>query len=169
MGKKMKTEKLLDSSIELGLRASIILDAYTPRFLSENELLFLDYILVHCNDFYDDTASVYPTSNFRVSDITQRKICLHVALKLYTHKGIIIVKTTPLGIKYRTGGKYPGYIKSIENEFIQKLSAIAKKIFEMEHDKTLSELYVAWRENIKVIQAGISIPLIEEVVYEQSH
>ena len=162
----MKHIILLGSPIEIGLRISIIMDAYNPRFLSPNELLFLDYILIHCSEFYNDFVSDYPSNNFRTSDITERKANLRKALLIYMQKGIIIAKLTPNGTVYRTGGKYPAFIKSLDNEFVNQLLRIAQKIFLEEQGKTLNDLYIMWRDSVNKTRNAIGIPLLEEVIYE---
>lgn len=111
-----------NSEIELGLRALAILVASYPSAYNLQDLVALDYFLVHSKDLSDDSESLHPQVPFRSGELIIKRDNLEKGLHLYMHKGLIKLNLSDEGFEYSASESSRYFLDLLNNEYTMNLS-----------------------------------------------
>ncbi len=111
----------LNSPIELGVRALILLIECFPQKLSLQQLVALDYILVHSDDFSGGPKSIHPKLPRRSGEFLIKRKIIRNGCILFIKKGLINQVFTSDGIKYEASESSVNFLDSLTTEYISEL------------------------------------------------
>ena len=129
--------KVFNSSLELGLRALMVLTK-ASRPLSTNEILYYDFITTYGAYFGISDYNLHGNSRYSFGEIAARRTSIKYALKRCGIDGFAIpIYSARLGFQYKISQRGTGLIESLDSnykdEYIQALS-VALELY-----STLSE------------------------------
>lgn len=127
MGEVKYNHSYLNSSYEIGMRVSIVLETFYPKFLDINQLVCLDYIMTHLGEFVEAEKNILPRNPLFSSELIVKYKKIQIALEFYQQRGIIVKKVSPSGFTYRAGRCYPDFVHRIDSEYIDELKKISEK------------------------------------------
>lgn len=100
--------------VEVGLRALSILDAIYPAGLSLDELVMLDYIVVHSDDLPGGPPSLHPKTPLRSGEMLVRRALLIDGLQLYQSRGLTEELFTDDGIRYAAADRSSAFLDCLK-------------------------------------------------------
>lgn len=120
--------RVFNSPIECGLRIAIILSEIYPEERDLQQLIQLDYLLVHSGDMGDGPPSIHPAHPYRASELHLRRPLVEQGLAMMLSKSIIECSMTPSGIAYRAGTWSLAFLNDLQSAYTQHLKLSAKWI-----------------------------------------
>ena len=97
----MTTTSVLNSPVEVGLRALVLLVEAFPHALDLQQLVTLDYFLVHSGDVENGPDSLHAPSPLRSGEVTVRRELLIKGLSIYELRGLVAQTPSAKGFGYR--------------------------------------------------------------------
>lgn len=106
--------------LETGLRLlSILVSAY-PNKYDNNQLLMLDFMVIHTEDF-NGPKSLHPKNIYRSSEFLVRKKIMQQGLDLMMSRGFIHQCIDKPGIYYQAGDAAELFLNILSSSYIKKL------------------------------------------------
>ena len=96
----MTVPSVLNSPIEVGLRALVLLVEACPQALDLQQLVTLDYFLVHSGDVDGGPDSLHAPSPLRSGEVTVRRELVSKGLNLYQLRGLVSEAPSATGFGY---------------------------------------------------------------------
>jgi hypothetical protein len=121
-------KRVFNSPIESGLRIAIILSEIYPEERDLQQLIQLDYLLVHSGDMGDGPPSIHPAHPYRASELHLRRPLVEQGLAMMLSKSIIECSMTPSGVVYRAGTWSLPFLNELQSAYTQQLKLSAKWI-----------------------------------------
>ncbi|MFI6228516.1 ABC-three component system middle component 2 [Micromonospora echinospora] len=119
----------LNSPVEIGLRAVIILTATYPRTLDVDTLVLLDHSLVHSGDLGGPT-SIHPDLPMRSGELGLKRAILEDGLRLMMRAGMVDLVMSTDGMAYRAADNAAAFVGVLESSYVTRLVEIAQWIAE---------------------------------------
>jgi len=119
-----KPPKLFNSTLEVGLRILVILDALAPRLLDIQEISLYDYFIVHTGDV-GGPKSLHPDIPSRPGEYIVRRRIIEEAIKLLQRIHLVIALSTESGIKFEVTDDANGLIDLMNSPYNQQLKMCA--------------------------------------------
>src|SRR5690242_8335927 len=91
---------LFNSSMETGVRATIVLDAVYPRAFDLTRMTWLDHLVVHTGDI-DGPPSLHPDIPQRTGELLVRRRLVEDGLNIMRRLHLIDARVTREGILYQ--------------------------------------------------------------------
>lgn len=121
---------IFNTSLEVGLRALIILSTAIEGKFSLQRLIYFDYFLIHSQDIGVEEAplSLHPNTPHRIGEIIVRRGAMQEGLSLMYSKSLIEIIYDDQGISYAaTELSYP-FLNLFETEYYSLLKENAQWI-----------------------------------------
>lgn len=110
-----------NSPLETGLRSLCILVSAEPRSFDLQQLIALDYLVVHTGDVKGAPSSLHPESPSRNGELLVRRKIVERGLSLMESKNLISKFATTNGFQYKSEEFAPVFIESLTSSYIKKL------------------------------------------------
>lgn len=121
--------QLLNSPIEVGVRALIVLTTVFPTALDLTRLALMDHCLLHTADV-GGPDSVLPEVPARSGELGVKRSVLTVGLQVMVRAGMVEVLATPEGLLYRAGDDAAPFLQLLRSEHVADLSTAARWVAE---------------------------------------
>lgn len=118
----MNKVDLLNGSLESSLRILYILDKFQELRFNVNEIVLLDYYIIHLHDFEKSSQSIHPPIPNRENELLVRREQVIKGIQFLESRSLIQVNYTKYGIKYSTNKLANFLIKYMESDYAEKLS-----------------------------------------------
>lgn len=135
-----KLERYMDSEIEFGLRALILVSILDDCELSFDKLIIFDYMLTNINDFDTNFDSVHPNTSYRFAKVIIKRQVYKNGLNYCVIKNLIDIKYTSSGILYKATSLTAPFINLIETTYVEQLKRCAIRIGELYGNSKLNYL-----------------------------
>jgi len=115
----------LNSPLELGVRALIILTASYPRPLDLNRLVLMDYCLLHSADL-GGPPSVLPDVPSRAGELGVKRTVLIHGVQLMVRAGMVEPLATGTAIGYRASEQAASFLRLVDSPLMTPLTTVAE-------------------------------------------
>lgn len=126
----MTTTSVLNSPIEVGLRALVLLVEASPQPLDLQQLVTLDYFLVHSGDVDGGPESLHPPSPLRSGEVTVRRELLKRGLNLYQLRGLVARAPSVTGFAYSAESGAGAFVDALRSAYVEQLRDRAEWVIE---------------------------------------
>lgn len=121
---KMTNTNLFNTPFEMGVRALLLLETIEKPITLEN-LIFLDYMLLHSGDFHNSPESIHADIPYRKGELLVKRVVLLNSLELFLSKGVLIKKFTPNGIYFAQNDLTSAFLNFFKSQYFVQLREIA--------------------------------------------
>lgn len=117
-----------NSTLETGIRALIVLEAFYPRRCDLMEMTWLDHLVVHTGDLDGDGVpeSLHPDLPNRTGELLVRRQLVERSLQMMQQVHLVEVFETAAGIEYCASEETPSYIELLRAPYSLALRQRAK-------------------------------------------
>lgn len=108
-----------NSTLETGIRALAVLEAFYPRRCDLLEMTWLDHLVVHTGDLdsQDSPRSLHPDLPNRAGELVVRRKLVEKSLRLMQEVHLIDVFETEDGIAYAASEDAPAYLNLLQSPY----------------------------------------------------
>lgn len=126
--KRPQTTHPFNSTLETGIRALVLLEAFYPRRCDLLEMTWLDHVVVHTGDLdgQDVPASLHPALPNRVGELLVRRQLVEKSLRLMQQVHLIDVFETEEGVAFCASDEAPSYLELLQTPYSMALKERAK-------------------------------------------
>lgn len=117
----MNKNDILNSSLEIALRILTLLRAVPDEQLDVDEILLLDYFVLHTNDFDSKLISIHPSIPNRENEIFVRRQAVQQAIYLLESRQLLTTSYTSTGIRYSSNNLTISFVDYFESPYANKL------------------------------------------------
>jgi hypothetical protein len=119
-----------NSTLETGIRALVVLEAFYPRHCDLMEMTWLDHLVVHTGDFDgpDVPESLHPDLPNRTGELLVRRQLVEQSLRIMQQVHLVDVFETETGIHFCASQDAPSYLDLLQTPYSIGLKARAKWI-----------------------------------------
>lgn len=114
----------LNSPLELGLRALVVLTASFPRSFDVDRLVLLDYCLLHSADL-GGPPSVLPTFPTRGGELGIKRSVLEHGIQVMARAQMVDLVATGGGLTYRASEEAMPFLQLVDSPLMITLSEVA--------------------------------------------
>lgn len=136
----MNKLELLNSPLESSLRIIMILNQFKKSAFSIDEIILLDYYVIHLHDFDSSFNSIHPPIPNRENELLIRRELVISGIQILESRSLIKVNYTEYGIKYSTNELANHFTKYMESPYSYKLSKNIDTISANSVDKILKSV-----------------------------
>jgi len=117
-----------NSTLETGIRALVVLEAFYPRHCDLMELTWLDHVVVHTGDLdgNDVPESLHPDLPNRTGELLVRRQLVERSLRMMQQMHLIEVFDTESGIQFGASEEAPSYLSLLQAPYSQALKDRAR-------------------------------------------
>jgi hypothetical protein len=117
-----------NSTLETGIRALVVLEAFYPRRCDLMEMTWLDHLVVHTADLdgEDVPESLHPDLPDRAGELLVRRQLVERSLRVMQQIHMVDVFETEAGIEFCASQEAPSYVDLLQAPYSQALKARAK-------------------------------------------
>lgn len=117
-----------NSTLETGIRALVVLEAFYPRRCDLLEMTWLDHLVVHTGDLdgQDVPESLHPDLPNRTGELLVRRQLVERSLRMMQHVHLVEVFETKAGIEYCASEDAPSYLDLLQAPYSAALKQRAK-------------------------------------------
>lgn len=117
-----------NSTLETGIRALVVLEAFHPRRCDLLEMTWLDHLVVHTGDLngQDVPQSLHPDLPNRAGELLVRRQLVEKSLRLMQQVHLIDVFETEDGIAFGASDDAPAYLDLLQAPYSMALKERAK-------------------------------------------
>ncbi|WP_313570135.1 ABC-three component system middle component 2 [Comamonas terrigena] len=119
-----------NSTLETGIRALVLLEAFHPRRCDLLEVTWLDHLVVHTGDLGGQEApqSLHPDLPNRAGELLVRRQLVEKSLRLMQQVHLVEVFETEDGISFGAGEDAPSYLDLLQAPYSLALKERARWI-----------------------------------------
>lgn len=129
----------LNSPLEIGLRAVVLLTESFPQALDIDRLVLMDYCLLHSGDF-DGPSSIQPAISTRSGELGIKRTILEHGIQLMVRAGMIEIEASAEGITYRASEEASPYLRLVRSSMLEQLRQVASWVAAEFSDLTNDQL-----------------------------
>lgn len=131
-----------NSTLETGIRALVVLEAFYPRHCDLLEMTWLDHLVVHTGDLDGDGVpeSLHPDLPNRAGELLVRRQLVEKSLRVMQQVHLVDVFETETGIEFCASQAAPSYLDLLNAPYTQALKARAKWMAERFAGMTTEEI-----------------------------
>lgn len=131
-----------NSTLETGIRALVVLEAFYPRRCDLMEMTWLDHLVVHTGDLDGDGVpeSLHPDLPNRAGELLVRRQLVEKSLRVMQQVHLIDVFESEAGIEFCASQEAPSYLDLLQAPYSQALKARAKWMAERFAGMTTPEI-----------------------------
>ncbi|MFE6129181.1 ABC-three component system middle component 2 [Streptomyces sp. NPDC056437] len=115
----------LNSPLEVGMRALVLLSASFPQSLDVARLVYLDHAMLHSGEL-DGPPSLHPSLPAGPGELAMKRHLIEQGLIVLLRAGLADVEATADGLVYRASEEGPGFVGILEAPYIGALKARAE-------------------------------------------
>lgn len=117
-----------NSTLETGIRALVVLEAFYPRHCDLMELTWLDHVVVHTRDLegHDVPESLHPDLPNRTGELLVRRQLVERSLRMMQQMHLVEVFETDNGVQFGASEDAPSYLDLLQAPYSQALKDRAK-------------------------------------------
>ncbi len=117
-----------NSTLETGIRALVVLEAFYPRHCDLLEMTWLDHLVVHTGDFdgQDVPESLHPDLPNRAGELLVRRQLVENGLRLMQQVHLVELFETEDGISFAASEDAPSYLDLLQAPYSLALKQRAK-------------------------------------------
>jgi len=117
-----------NSTLETGIRALVVLEAFYPRRCDLIEMTWLDHLVVHTGDLdgQDVPESLHPDLPNRAGELLVRRQLVERSLRLMQQVHLVEVFETEAGIEFCASEEAPSYLDLLQAPYSLALKQRAK-------------------------------------------
>ncbi len=119
-----------NSTLETGIRALVVLDAFYPRRCDLLEMTWLDHLVVHTGDLdgHDAPESLHPDLPNRAGELLVRRQLVERSLRMMQQVHLVDVFETEAGIEFCASEDAPSYLDLLQAPYSLELKRRARWI-----------------------------------------
>lgn len=140
--------KIFNTSMEMGLRALIILDELSQEPIDLNRLIIYDYLITHGNDFDERIESLHPSVPHRSGELIIKRKVMQEGIDLMYSRELLDVEYTSCGIFYKSNPLSSFFINYLESEYALDLIELTKVVVQRFKHLSDEELNLYIKRNI---------------------
>lgn len=110
----------LNSPLEVGMRALVLLSESFPESLDLAQLVYLDHAMLHSGDL-DGPPSLHPSLPAGPGELAMKRQLLEQGLLVLLRAGLAEVQATADGLVYRASEEGPGFVEILEAPYVGAL------------------------------------------------
>lgn len=132
----------LNSPVEVGIRALVMLVEHFPAGLDVDRLSMLDHVLVHSGDF-GGPASLHPPIPGRSSELSVKKGLMEDGLRILARARLVNLQSGPNGFEFKAGEGAASFLNVLHSPLLGSLRSRAEWVhgrIEVDETDELSEL-----------------------------
>ncbi|KIQ32758.1 hypothetical protein RT97_11970 [Variovorax paradoxus] len=131
-----------NSTLETGIRALVVLEAFHPRHCDLLEMTWLDHLVVHTGDLdgLDVPQSLHPDLPNRAGELLVRRQLVEKSLRLMQQVHLVDVHETEEGIAFGSSEDAPSYLDLLQTPYSLALKERARWIAEQFAGLTTDEM-----------------------------
>ena len=117
-----------NSTLETGIRALVVLEAFHPRRCDLMEMTWLDHLVVHTGDLEGDDVpdSLHPDLPNRAGELLVRRQLVERGLRMMQKVHLVEVFETEAGIEFAASEAAPSYLELLQAPYSVALKARAR-------------------------------------------
>lgn len=133
---------LFNSTLETGIRALVVLEAFYPRRCDLLEMTWLDHLVVHTGDLegHNVPESLHPDLPNRTGELLVRRQLVDKSLRLMQQVHLVDVFETEDGIAYGASEDSPSYLELLQTPYSVALKERAKWMADQFADLQAAEM-----------------------------
>src|SRR5258708_15203620 len=110
-----------NSTLETGIRALVVLEAFYPRRCDLMEMTWLDHLVVHTADLdgEDVPESLHPDLRDRAGELLVRRQLVERSLRVMQQIHMVDVFETEAGIEFCASQEAPSYVDLLQAPYSQ--------------------------------------------------
>ena len=156
----METVFPFNNNIETGLRMLILLTSGFPKKFDFDQLVYLDYMIVHAGDIDPFKTSLHPDVPNRSGEILVRRNLIQEGLELFISRGLIEQLFDTGGINYRASDFATPFIDALCEKYSLQLIDCAEWIMSTYGNYTVSELQLLLNENLSNLKNEFNLEIV---------
>lgn len=110
----------LNTPLEVGMRALVLLAESHPEPLDLAQLVVLDHVLVHSGEF-DGPPSLHPTLPAQAGELGMKRTVLEQALLVLIRAGLAGIQDGSEGFTYAATDRGPVFVDVLEAPYVESL------------------------------------------------
>lgn len=114
----------LNSPLEVGMRALMLLSASFPQQLDVAQLVYLDHAMLHSGELHGP-PSLHPTLPAGPGELAMKRHLIEQGLIVLMRAGLADVEATGDGLVYRASEEGPGFVDILEAPYTDELKSRA--------------------------------------------
>jgi hypothetical protein len=114
----------LNSPLEVGMRALVLLSASFPQALDVAQLVYLDHAMLHSGDL-QGPPSLHPALPAGPGELAMKRHLIEEGLIVLMRAGLAEVEATADGLAYRASEEGPGFVDILEAPYADQLKSRA--------------------------------------------
>ena len=117
-----------NSTLETGIRALVVLEAFYPRQCDLMEMTWLDHLVVHTGDLdgEDVPESLHPDLPNRAGELLVRRQLVERSLRMMQQVHLVDVFDTESGVQFCASQEAPSYLDLLQTPYSLALKARAR-------------------------------------------
>ncbi|EHY91111.1 ABC-three component system middle component 2 [Saccharomonospora azurea] len=116
----------LNSPLEVGIRALVLLTETFPRRLDVAQLVYLDHAMLHSGDFDSGPASLHPDLPIGPGEIGMRRRLIEQGLIVLMRAGLADMTATEAGFLYGATEEAASFLDVLEAPYLGQLKERAE-------------------------------------------
>lgn len=139
----------INTPLEFGLRALIILSKLSSEGTDIERLLVYDYMLTNSGEFNSKLPSIHAETPYKYSKLLVKRDTLKEGINLLTRYGLITLSYNEEGITYKKNKYTQRFLDNIDSTYKEKLEIVAEWISSDMHYKKINEIEYDLKSRIK--------------------
>lgn len=117
-----------NSTLETGIRALVVLEAFYPRHCDLMEMTWFDHLVVHTSDIgeQDVPTSLHPDLPNRTGELLVRRQLVERSLRMMQQMHLVEVFETDAGIEFCASEEAPSYVGLLQTPYSRALKHRAR-------------------------------------------
>lgn len=144
----------INTPLEFGLRALIVLSKLSSEGTDIERLLTYDYILTNSGEFNSKLPSIHVETPYKYSKLLVKRDTLKDGLNLLIKYGLITLDYSEEGIIYKKNKYTQKFLDNINSIYKDRLEVVAEWISSDIHCKEVSEIEYDLRRRIQKYGIG---------------
>ncbi|MFE7114591.1 ABC-three component system middle component 2 [Streptomyces sp. NPDC057654] len=110
----------LNSPLEVGVRALVLLAESHPEPMDIAQLVALDHVVLHSGDF-NGPPSLHPNLPARGGELGMKRVVLEEALLVLIRAGLASIVDDNQGLMYKATDRGPAFVDVLEASYVDSL------------------------------------------------
>jgi hypothetical protein len=111
----------LNSPLEVGIRALVLLTETFPRRLDVAQLVYLDHAMLHSGDLEDGPASLHPDLPAGPGELGMRRRLIEQGLTVLLRAGLADMTATADGFLYGVTEEATSFLNALQSPYVGQL------------------------------------------------
>jgi hypothetical protein len=152
----MTASPLFNSTLEIGVRCLILLSQSYPTGLHLDELLSLDYVMTHSDEF-SGPKSLHPSTTISIAEPFSRREITQRALRAFQLKLLVEEVPNPKGLVWIAGDNAAPFVEYLSTTYHVAMKQRAKWLWDQVKLDGLASYSVAIEGKVVALRHGASI------------